>query len=88
MLAGTTGWFPHYLPLAGNAAAEASIVIGTAVVLHEIVELTRESVREVRAWRRNVSHKARNSSQGRVSQGRAHKPATAKEAANVETSAI
>jgi hypothetical protein len=42
IVAGNTGWFPHYLPIAGSPAAEAIVVIGTAVVLHELVEFARE----------------------------------------------
>ncbi len=54
IVAGNTGWFPHYLPIAGSPAAEAIVVIGTAVVLHELVEFAREIARKLRAWRRRI----------------------------------
>lgn len=53
IVAGNTGWFPGYLPLAGSPAAEAFVVVGTAVVLHELVEFAGEIVRTLRAWRRH-----------------------------------
>ena len=53
-VAGNTGWFPHYLPLAGSSAAEAIVVIGTAVLLHELVEFAREIGHKLRAWRRRT----------------------------------
>jgi hypothetical protein len=52
IVAGSTGWFPHYLPIAGSPAIEATVVIGTAVVLHELVEFGCEIVWALRAWRR------------------------------------
>jgi hypothetical protein len=54
IVAGNTDWFPHYLPIAGSPAAEATVVIGTAVLLHELVEFAREIARKLRAWRRRV----------------------------------
>ncbi len=54
IVAGNTGWFPNYLPIAGSPTAEATVVFCTAVVLHELVEFAREIARELRAWRRRV----------------------------------
>ena len=53
IVADNTGWFPDYLPLAGSSAAEAFVVIGTAIVVHELVEFFREIIRALRAWRRH-----------------------------------
>jgi hypothetical protein len=47
---GNTGWFADYLPIAGSSGAEVIVVIGTAVVLHELVEAAREIARTLRAW--------------------------------------
>jgi hypothetical protein len=54
IVAGNTGWFPDYLPIAGSPAAEAIVVIGTAVLLHELVEFAHEIGRKLRAWRRRT----------------------------------
>ena len=54
IVAGNTGWFPHYLPLAGSAAAEAFLVMGTAIVLHELCEIAREIALKLRAWRQHT----------------------------------
>ena len=53
-LAGSTGWFPDYLPIAGSHAVEAAVVIGAAVLLNELVELTCEIVGRLRAWWRGA----------------------------------
>ena len=41
-VADSTGWFPNYLPIAGSPALEAFIVLGTAVVVHELMEIIRK----------------------------------------------
>jgi hypothetical protein len=61
IVAGNTGWFPHVLPIAGSHAAEATVVIGTAVVLHELVEFAGEIGRKLRAWRRRIRPPRRGS---------------------------
>ncbi|HEY1933871.1 MAG TPA: hypothetical protein VGG99_17795 [Acetobacteraceae bacterium] len=48
-----TGWFPGYLPIAGSQAVEATLVMGTAFVLHELAEHACEIVRRLRDWWRN-----------------------------------
>jgi hypothetical protein len=53
-VAGSTGWFPDYLPIAGSHAVEAVVVIGTAALLHEVVEFAREIARKLCAWRRRT----------------------------------
>lgn len=50
IVVGNTGWFPHYLPLAGSPAAEAILVIGSAVIVHELVEFAREIAGKLRSW--------------------------------------
>jgi hypothetical protein len=52
IVAGNTGWFPDYLPIAGSPAAEAIVVIGTAVLVHELVEFAHEIARKLRGRRR------------------------------------
>ena len=53
IIAGNTGWFPHYLPIAGSAAIEVTLVMGTAFVLHEVVELGCEIADVLEAWQRS-----------------------------------
>jgi hypothetical protein len=53
-VAGSTGWFPDTLPIAGSHAVEAVVVIGTAVVLHELGEFAREIARDLIAWWRDM----------------------------------
>jgi hypothetical protein len=54
IVAGSTGWFPHYLPIAGSPAGEANFVIGSAVVLHELGVFAREIGRKLRTWWRRL----------------------------------
>jgi hypothetical protein len=52
IVAGNTGWFADYLPIAGSPAPEAIVVIGTAVLVHELVEVAHEIARNLRGRRR------------------------------------
>ncbi|HEY3847499.1 MAG TPA: hypothetical protein VGL95_10330 [Acetobacteraceae bacterium] len=53
-VAGSTGWFSDYLPIAHSQAVQAIVVIGSAVFLHEVGEFAREIAQDLGAWWRRA----------------------------------
>jgi hypothetical protein len=45
-----TGCFPHTLPLAGSGVSQLGIVLGAALVVHEVGEVLKATGQYLKLW--------------------------------------